>query len=224
MGRLVAGTIAGLAMDVELRKASGGKVGLEHLLKEMYREFGHKGKAYEHADIVRIGKAVGGIDLDPLLTRIVASSKAPDLGPLASLAPAPPGAADLEPVILAALDALAATPWRGTVNALTLGNVTLTEVTSVPGEPAAAEAWVGWRDQRRYGFLAIGGELWQRLAGDAAWQARAGDAPPCFRRTCDAAGLADIAWRVREAAGTFRDLDAPDRFVWLRGFTNDNAD
>jgi predicted metalloprotease with PDZ domain len=76
------GTIAGLAMDVELRKATGGKVGLDHLLKEMYKEFGHKGKTYDQADIVRIGKAVGGIDLDPLLNRIVASSKAPELGPL----------------------------------------------------------------------------------------------------------------------------------------------
>jgi predicted metalloprotease with PDZ domain len=76
------GTIAGLAMDVELRKASGGKVGLDHLLKAMYQEFGHPGKTYQHADIVRIGKAVGGIDLDPLLQNIVASSKAPDLAPL----------------------------------------------------------------------------------------------------------------------------------------------
>lgn len=151
---------------------------------------------------------IGGID-DP--ANVI---EAPDLGPIASAEPAPPGAADLEPVILAALDELAATPWRGTVDALTLGNVTLTEVTHVPGEPAAAEAWVGWRDQRRYGFRAIGDELWERLAGDAPWEARAGDAPPCFRRTCDAAGIADIAWRVREAVGTFRDLQAKE---WIDG-------
>lgn len=76
------GTIAGLAMDVELRKASKGKASLDTLLKEMYKEFGHKGKAYDQADIVRIGKAVSGLDLDPLLNNIVATSKAPDLAPL----------------------------------------------------------------------------------------------------------------------------------------------
>ncbi len=76
------GTIAGLAMDVELRKASKGKASLDTLLKEMYKEFGHQGKTYDQADIVRIGKAVGGVDLNPLLDTIVASSKAPDLAPL----------------------------------------------------------------------------------------------------------------------------------------------
>jgi predicted metalloprotease with PDZ domain len=76
------GTIAGLAMDVELRKASQGKASLDTLLKAMYQEFGHKGKTYDQADIVRIGKAVGGVDLGPLLDNIVASSKSPDLVPL----------------------------------------------------------------------------------------------------------------------------------------------
>ncbi len=76
------GTIAGLAMDVELRKASQGKVSLDTLLNAMYKEFGHKGKQYDQADIVRIGKAISGVDLDPLLNNIVATSKAPDLGPL----------------------------------------------------------------------------------------------------------------------------------------------
>ncbi|WP_426339085.1 hypothetical protein ACN9MZ_22400 [Pseudoduganella sp. S-14] len=76
------GTIAGLAMDVELRKASKGKVSLDTLLNEMYKEFGHKGKQYDQADIVRIGKAISGVDLDPLLNNIVATSKAPDLSPL----------------------------------------------------------------------------------------------------------------------------------------------
>ncbi len=76
------GTIAGLAMDVELRKASKGKVSLDTLLHAMYQEFGHKGKQYDQADIVRIGKAVSGVDLDPLLNNIVATTKAPDLIPL----------------------------------------------------------------------------------------------------------------------------------------------
>ena len=76
------GTIAGLAMDVELRKASGGKVSLDTLLRAMYGEFGHPGKQYQQADIVRIGKAIGGVDLEPLLERIVGSSQAPDLAPL----------------------------------------------------------------------------------------------------------------------------------------------
>jgi len=76
------GTIAGLAMDVELRKASKGKVSLDTLLNAMYKEFGHKGKQYDQADIVRIGKAISGVDLDPLLNNIVATSKAPDLAPL----------------------------------------------------------------------------------------------------------------------------------------------
>jgi len=76
------GTIAGLAMDVELRKATKGKASLDTLLKEMYKEFGHKGKTYDQADIVRIARAISGVDLDPLLNNIVATSKAPDLAPL----------------------------------------------------------------------------------------------------------------------------------------------
>ncbi len=76
------GTIAGLAMDVELRKASKGKISLDTLLHEMYKEFGHQGKMYEQADIVRIGKAISGVDLEPLLNNIVATSQAPDLVPL----------------------------------------------------------------------------------------------------------------------------------------------
>ena len=76
------GTIAGLAMDIELRKASKGRVSLDTLLNAMYEEFGHPGKSYEQADIVRIGKAISGVDLEPLLNDIVATSKAPDLAPL----------------------------------------------------------------------------------------------------------------------------------------------
>jgi predicted metalloprotease with PDZ domain len=74
------GTLAALAMDVEMLKASGGKAGMPELMKAMYQEFakpGHQG--YGHADIVRLGKQVSGADLGPILEPIVGSTAVPPM-------------------------------------------------------------------------------------------------------------------------------------------------
>ncbi|MES2125841.1 MAG: hypothetical protein V4463_01095 [Pseudomonadota bacterium] len=76
------GTLAALAMDVELRKASQGKTGLPDLVKALYGEFGKPGKTYTQADVVRIGKALTGADLGPVLEPIVGSTSTPKLEPL----------------------------------------------------------------------------------------------------------------------------------------------
>lgn len=76
------GTIAAFAMDLELRKASGDKLGLEDLMKAMFAEFGKAGKMYTHDDIVRIGKQVAGVDLGPTLDKLVKTETVPDLSPM----------------------------------------------------------------------------------------------------------------------------------------------
>jgi predicted metalloprotease with PDZ domain len=51
-------------------------------MKALYAEFAQPGKTYTHADIVRVAKQVGGVDLDPLLQRIVATTTPFDLKPV----------------------------------------------------------------------------------------------------------------------------------------------
>jgi len=72
------GSVAALAMDVELRKASGGKLGLPDLMKALYAEYGVAGKRYVHDDIVRVARRLSGQDLGPLLERIVRNGGMPD--------------------------------------------------------------------------------------------------------------------------------------------------
>jgi predicted metalloprotease with PDZ domain len=76
------GAIAGMAMDIEMRKASGGKAGLPELMKAMHGEFGKPGKTYTQADLLRLARQVSGADIGPLLERIVNSEAAPELAPL----------------------------------------------------------------------------------------------------------------------------------------------
>lgn len=75
------GSVAALAVDVELRRASGGKVGLPDLMLALYAEFGVEGKRYGHDDIVRVARQVSGQDFGPLLDKIVRSEAMPDQGP-----------------------------------------------------------------------------------------------------------------------------------------------
>jgi hypothetical protein len=150
---------------------------------------------------------IGGLD-DP-----ANAVEAPDLSPLASPDPGPIDPA-LEAVVLAALDGLAGTRWRGEVNSLSLGVQNAVDVTYVPGEPPSAEAWLSFRDRPQLGFLAIGDDVWGRVAGSPDWVREGPPSAPCFRRPCDAATMADLGWRVREAAGTFRDLRSSE---WIDG-------
>lgn len=78
------GSVAALAMDVELRQASGGKIGLPDVMRALYAQFGVPGKRYSHEDIVRIAREVSGsgsgsgIDIGPLLERLVRGESKPD--------------------------------------------------------------------------------------------------------------------------------------------------
>lgn len=72
------GSVAALAMDVELRRATNGKAGLPDLMKALFAEFGTAGKRYTHDDIVRVAKQVGGIDVGPMLKTIVQTDAMPD--------------------------------------------------------------------------------------------------------------------------------------------------
>lgn len=72
------GSVAALAIDVELRRASGGKHGLPDVMKALYAEFGAPGKQYGHDDIVRVARQVSGQDIGPLLESIVRSEAIPD--------------------------------------------------------------------------------------------------------------------------------------------------
>ena len=72
------GSVAALAIDVELRRASGGRHGLPDVMKAMYAEFGLPGKRYAFEDLVRVAKQVSGQDIGPLLARTVQSGAMPD--------------------------------------------------------------------------------------------------------------------------------------------------
>ncbi len=75
------GSVAALAMDVELRQATGGKSGLPELMKALYAQYGAPGKAYTFDNIIRVAKEVSGHDVAPLLKRIVQSETMPDQRP-----------------------------------------------------------------------------------------------------------------------------------------------
>jgi predicted metalloprotease with PDZ domain len=68
------GALAGLALDVHLRKASDGRVGLPDLMRSLYAEFGKPGLTYALEDITRHAAAIGGGDVGPLLADAVAST------------------------------------------------------------------------------------------------------------------------------------------------------
>lgn len=76
------GSIAALALDAELRHASGEKLGLPDLMKALYAEFGQPGKTYTLADVVRVAKQLSGQDFGAQLQRLVASSEPVDLKPV----------------------------------------------------------------------------------------------------------------------------------------------
>jgi len=76
------GSIAALALDVELRRATGDRHGLHDVMRAMFAEFGQPGKRYALEDIVRVTKAVTGQDVEALLRRIVADPTPYDLAPV----------------------------------------------------------------------------------------------------------------------------------------------
>lgn len=76
------GSIAALSMDVQMRQASGGKVGLPDLMRALYAEFGQSGKPYTLADVLRLGKQLSGANMEADLNKIISQEQVPELRPL----------------------------------------------------------------------------------------------------------------------------------------------
>lgn len=76
------GSIAALAMDVELRRATENRQGLPDAMRAMYAEFGQPGKTYILEDIVRVTHKATGVDIAPVLERTVNNQQATDLVPV----------------------------------------------------------------------------------------------------------------------------------------------
>jgi predicted metalloprotease with PDZ domain len=74
------GSLAALALDVELRKRSDDRVGLAHLLQAMQREFA-SGKPYTLDDIARLAGALTDSDFGPFLASAVGSTDWFDIRP-----------------------------------------------------------------------------------------------------------------------------------------------
>ena len=78
------GSLAAMAIDVEIRKATRDQKGLPDLMRELFAEFGSNGKSYGFEDLVRVGSRVAGHDLRPLLMKTVASTEDFDVNPYLS--------------------------------------------------------------------------------------------------------------------------------------------
>ncbi|HYD80521.1 MAG TPA: hypothetical protein VEC06_11995 [Paucimonas sp.] len=76
------GSLAALAVDVELRRATGDKYGLQQVMQALFAEFAQPGKRYTLDDICRVAKATTGHDIAPLLKRIVADPAPFDMAPV----------------------------------------------------------------------------------------------------------------------------------------------
>lgn len=76
------GSIAGLALDIELRRASAEKIGLHQLMQTLYREFALQGKQYTLKDIAHAAQQLSGKDFSPLLHELVENRQAVALEPL----------------------------------------------------------------------------------------------------------------------------------------------
>ncbi|KGQ20489.1 Peptidase M61 domain protein [Lysobacter dokdonensis DS-58] len=75
------GSLAAMALDVELRKRSGDRVGLPDLLRKMRAESSEPGKTYALGDIVRIANETTGSDFAPFLAQAVESQGDFDIRP-----------------------------------------------------------------------------------------------------------------------------------------------
>lgn len=75
------GSLAALALDMELRKASADRVGLPQLMQALFSEFGGSGKPYQLRDIERVAKDLTGKDFRPFFARVVESGEYFDVHP-----------------------------------------------------------------------------------------------------------------------------------------------
>ncbi len=75
------GSLAALALDVELRLRSNDTVGLPQLMRALYAEFGQPGKRYTLDDIARVAQRLTGHDFTPFLSATVGSESYFDIRP-----------------------------------------------------------------------------------------------------------------------------------------------
>ena len=76
------GSIAGFAIDVELRKRSSNKLGIEDLMKALYKNFAAKRKPFNLEDVVTTANQLSSSDLAPLFRNLVQSKTPVDLAPV----------------------------------------------------------------------------------------------------------------------------------------------
>lgn len=74
------GTLAALALDVEIRRSTQDAKGLPDVMRALFAEFG-AGRPYELADIVRVARSATGVDVAPLLKAAVESEGWFDVSP-----------------------------------------------------------------------------------------------------------------------------------------------
>ncbi len=67
------GALAGFALDIELRKASDGRIGLPDLMRLLYAESGKPGKTYSLPDLQRHAQALIGKDFTGFFAGVVES-------------------------------------------------------------------------------------------------------------------------------------------------------
>lgn len=75
------GSIAGLALDIELRRASNEKIGIQEFMQAVYAEFAKPGKSYQLSDLQRIAQQLTGKNFDIIFQQLVQSKTAIDLQP-----------------------------------------------------------------------------------------------------------------------------------------------
>ena len=75
------GSLAALALDVELRKRSAGRFGLPELMQRLYQRFPMPDKRYTLEDIVAIANELTGTDFAPFMARAVESGDYFDIRP-----------------------------------------------------------------------------------------------------------------------------------------------
>jgi predicted metalloprotease with PDZ domain len=75
------GAVVAIALEVEMRKATGNKKGIADLMKNMFTEFGMAKKQYTIRDIIRHVNAITGKDLQSFFDRYVTGKEFLDLQP-----------------------------------------------------------------------------------------------------------------------------------------------
>jgi predicted metalloprotease with PDZ domain len=75
------GSLAALALDIELRRVSDDKVGLPQLMQALFAEHAGVDRTYQLADIERLAQQISGHDFRPFFANAVDSSAFFDIAP-----------------------------------------------------------------------------------------------------------------------------------------------